>query len=123
MGPRRAPREPAVKVVLDVRVDSIAAGGDGVGRHEGLVVFAPRTAPGDVARVEGEQRDRFVRGRMLELLVPSDLRIEPPCEHYTRDRCGGCQIQHLRYPAQVEAKATIIRDALNRIGGLALDAP
>ena len=112
-----------MKAVLDVRVDSIAAGGDGVGRHEGLVVFAPRTAPGDVARVEGERRDRFVRGRMLELLVRSDLRIEPPCEHYTRDRCGGCQIQHLSYPAQVEAKATIIRDAMNRIGGLALDAP
>ena len=112
-----------MKAVLDVRVDSIAAGGDGVGRHEGLVVFTPRTAPGDVARVEGERRDRFLRGRMLELLVPSVLRIEPPCEHYVRDGCGGCQLQHLRYAAQVEAKAMIIRDAMNRIGGLALDAP
>ena len=101
---------------LDVRVESIAAGGDGVARHDGMVVFVPRTAPGDLARVDAERHDRLMRGRLVQLLEPSPLRIEPPCPHYTRDRCGGCQIQHLRYEAQVDAKAGIIRDTMMRIG-------
>ena len=110
--------------VIDLRVDSIAAGGDGVGRHGSVVVFVPRTAPGDVARVRVQPEGRLMRGRLLEIVEPSPQRVEPPCAHYVVDRCGGCQIQHLRYDdAQLGAKSGIIRDALNRIGKLAVDAP
>lgn len=108
---------------LDVRIDSIAAGGDGVGRHHGLVVFSPRTAPGDLVRVEGERRDRFMRGKLLEVLVASDQRVEPPCVHYARDRCGGCQVQHIEYGAQLDAKSGIIRDAMTRIGRTEVEKP
>ena len=110
---------------IDVRIDSIAAGGDGVARHEGMVVFAPRTAPGDLARVEARQQGRLMRGRLLEVLEPSGERVNPPCEHYTRDKCGGCQIQHLDYSrGQLPAKSRIIHDALTRIGKLGVpDAP
>lgn len=101
--------------VLELRVDSIAAGGDGVGRAEGLVVFVPRTAPGDLARVQVETSKRFARGRVVELVESSPMRIAPPCEHYTVDRCGGCQLQHVRYDAQLEVKRRIVADALHRI--------
>jgi len=99
-----------------LEIASIAAGGDGVGRTEGMVVFVPRTAPGDVARVRIARAKRFARGELLSLDEPSPARVEPPCPHYSIDRCGGCQIQHLSYDAQLAAKAVIIGDALRRIG-------
>ncbi|HEX7941353.1 MAG TPA: TRAM domain-containing protein, partial [Gemmatimonadaceae bacterium] len=97
-------------------IASIAAGGDGVGRTEGVVVFVPRTAPGDVARVRLARSKRFARGELLGLEAASPARVDPPCPHYTGDRCGGCQIQHLSYDAQLAAKRTIIGDSLRRIG-------
>jgi 23S rRNA (uracil1939-C5)-methyltransferase len=99
-----------------LEIASIAAGGDGVGRTEGMVVFVPRTAPGDVARVAVGRAKRFARGQLLSLDESSPSRVEPPCPHYTADRCGGCQIQHLSYEAQLAAKGVIIGDALRRIG-------
>lgn len=99
-----------------LEIASIAAGGDGVGRTEGIVVFVPRTAPGDVARVRIARARRFARGQLLSLEAPSPARVDPPCPHYTIDRCGGCQLQHLAYDAQLAAKSVIIGDALRRIG-------
>ena len=99
-----------------LEIASIASGGDGVGRAEGMVVFVPRTAPGDVARVRIARAKRFARGELLSLDHASPVRVDPPCPHYTMDRCGGCQIQHLSYAAQLAAKGVIISDALRRIG-------
>lgn len=100
----------------DVTIDRIAAGGDGIARAEGIVIFVPRTAPGDRARVRLNLRKRFARGTVEELLEPSPDRIEPPCHHYVVDKCGGCQLQHMSYAAQTSAKRGIIRDSLTRIG-------
>jgi 23S rRNA (uracil1939-C5)-methyltransferase len=99
-----------------VRIESIAAGGDGVGRTGGMVVFVPRAAPGDLldARISGKKT--FGRGTIVRIEEPSADRVDPPCPHYTRDKCGGCQIQHLSHDAQLRAKAGIIRDGLTRIG-------
>lgn len=108
---------------IDLRIESIAAGGDGVGRHNGMVVFVPRTAPGDLARVSAVQDGRLMRGKLLELLEPSPRRTDPPCQHYLIDRCGGCQLQHLLYEGQLDAKAGIIHDSLTRIGRVQLDKP
>lgn len=109
--------------IADVSIESIAAGGDGVARADGVVVFVPRAAPGDRARVRFETKKRFARGEIEEILIPSDTRVNPLCDHYRVDRCGGCQVQHMRYDAQLEAKAAIIRDSLARIGKRAVNAP
>jgi 23S rRNA (uracil1939-C5)-methyltransferase len=106
-----------------LEIGSIAAGGDGVGRTEGIVVFVPRTAPGDIARVRIAKAKRFARGQLLSLDAPSPVRVDPPCPHYTIDRCGGCQLQHLGYEAQVAAKSVIIGDALRRIGKRDVENP
>jgi 23S rRNA (uracil1939-C5)-methyltransferase len=100
----------------EIDIDSIAAGGDGVGRMDGLVAFVPRTAPGDRARIRYASGRRFARGEVLRLLRESPARTAPSCPHYSADRCGGCQLQHLAYPAQLEAKSHIIHDAFARIG-------
>ena len=101
-----------------LRIERIAAGGDGVARaDDGIVVFVPRTAPGDLVRARVRREKRLARGRPLAIVEPGPGRVEPPCPHYTRDRCGGCQLQHLAYDAQLAAKGRIIHDALRRIGG------
>lgn len=106
-----------------VEIDSVAAGGDGVGRTEGMVVFVPRTAPGDVARVRLATGKRFARGALESLDVASPLRVDPPCPHYVIDHCGGCQLQHLTYEAQLGVKGVIVGDALRRIGKRPVDDP
>lgn len=107
---------PALPRRVDVVVDSIAAGGDGVARVEGLVAFLPRTAPGDRGVAEVVQDGRLARGRLVTLETPGPGRTEPPCPHYTNDRCGGCQLQHLDAATQRAAKSRIVADALGRIG-------
>lgn len=102
--------------VVSVAIESIAAGGDGVGRTNGLVVFVPRTAPGDVVTTQISGKGHFARGPLRSIVTPSPVRIEPPCPHYTRDKCGGCQVQHMNYESQLAAKQMIVRDSLQRIG-------
>jgi 23S rRNA (uracil1939-C5)-methyltransferase len=109
--------------VVSVSIESIAAGGDGVGRNEGLVVFVPRTAPGDVVTAQISGRGHFARGSLRSVVNASPVRIEPPCHHYTRDRCGGCQLQHMTYESQLAAKTLIIRDSLQRIGKREVEPP
>ncbi len=102
--------------VISVEIESIAAGGDGVGRSNGLVVFVPRTAPGELVTARVSGRGSFARGTLRKIARASEERIEPPCPHYTVDRCGGCQIQHMSYASQLRAKERIVRDAIERIG-------
>ena len=113
----------AAEGLIELAVQSIAAGGDGVGRSEGLVVFVPRTAPGDVAMVNIESAKRFARGRLVSLITPSSQRVDPPCKHYRVDACGGCQLQHIRYSAQLEAKQGIVRDSITRIAKRSVEIP
>ena len=107
----------------EVTIDSIAAGGDGVGRADGRVVFVPRSAPGDVGVVEVAETGRFTRGEFRELRVASPQRVQPLCSHFVIDRCGGCQLQHLGYEAQLQAKSRIVRDAMQRIGRRDVELP
>lgn len=104
-------------------ITSIAAGGDGVARHEGMVVFVPRTAPGDRVRARLRAKGRFARGVLLSVEQPGPGRVAPACPHYERDRCGGCQLQHLSLEAQRAAKAQMVQDAFARIGKRAVPLP
>jgi 23S rRNA (uracil1939-C5)-methyltransferase len=108
---------------ITVTVESIAAGGDGVARAEGFVVFVPRSAPGDVGVVDIAMRGSFARAPFTELLSGSASRVHPPCPHYTIDKCGGCQLQHINYRAQLDAKSGIIRDSIVRIGKRQMEPP
>ncbi len=106
---------------LILRVTGLASGGDGVGRlADGRVVFVDGGVPGDrVELADLTARKKMAWARIGRLLEPSPDRIEPRCPHF--GPCGGCRWQHLRYEAQLDAKRTIVRDALERIGGLALE--
>jgi len=100
-----------------LRLDALATGGEAVGRHERMAVFAAGGCPGDEAEVEIiEVLPRFVRGVVRSVLSPSQDRVKPPCQHFSD--CGGCQLQHISYEAQVRHKTALVRDALAHVGGL-----
>jgi 23S rRNA (uracil1939-C5)-methyltransferase len=100
-----------------VTIESIAGGGDGVARVDGLTVFVPRSAPGDVAtiRLAARRAAHYARGEIVAFERPAPDRVAPRCRHYDGDRCGGCQLQHLAYGAQLEAKQRIVADALGHL--------
>jgi 23S rRNA (uracil1939-C5)-methyltransferase len=98
-------------------VDRLAAGGDGVGHIGAKVAFVARTAPGDEVEVEVcDERQTWCRARVVRLVRPGPDRTTPPCPSF--GACGGCDWQHLSYPAQLAAKRSIVEDALRRIGRL-----
>ncbi len=107
----------------EVEVTALAAGGDGVGRVDGMAVFIPRTAPGDRVLATLSHRGRFARGVVEQVLQPAPDRVDAPCIHFTRDACGGCQWQHLGIEAQRDAKATVVVDAFARIARLTVATP
>lgn len=99
--------------MIDLRIESLAFGGDGVGRHLGQAVFVPLTSPGDLVRCKIVQRKRrYLRAEVVEILEPGSDRCQPRCPVY--GRCGGCQWQHLTYPAQLQAKEKTLTDILRR---------
>ena len=103
---------------LELAIDSLAYGGNGVARLNGFVVFVRRGLPGDRVRARVTKVKRsFAEALTVDVLEPSPLRVEAPCEHYPA--CGGCRFQDLAYEAQVAAKEEQVADALRRIGGIA----
>src|ERR671933_2544350 len=101
---------------LELRIDSLAYGGNGVARANGFVVFVRRGLPGDtvLARVTKVKRNH-AEALAVEVVEPGAARVDAPCAHYPA--CGGCRFQDLAYDAQVEAKQEQVRQALRRIGG------
>ncbi len=103
---------------IEVSIDSLAYGGNGVGRLDGFVVFVRRGLPGDRVRARVTKVKRgFAEALATEVLDPSPQRVDAPCAHFPA--CGGCRFQDLDYAVQVAAKEAQIRDALVRIGGIA----
>ena len=105
---------------LLLTVEDLAAGGDGVAREEaGRVVFVPGALAGERVRARLTQAKRdFARAEVVTIEEPSPQRVEPECPLF--GACGGCQLQHLAYLAQVEAKAGWVGRALARLGQLPL---
>jgi 23S rRNA (uracil1939-C5)-methyltransferase len=102
---------------LSVTIDDLAFGGEGVGRADGYVVFVRGGVPGDRVSVRLDQaRSRFGRGTIEAIEIPSEHRVEAPCQYF--GRCGGCRLQHVDYQAQLSFKSKQVADALERIGGL-----
>ena len=96
-----------------LRIDSLAYGGNGVGRHEGKTVFVPYSAPGDLLRCRVvSAKKRYAEAELTELVEASGRRCQPHCPVF--GRCGGCQWQHLPYREQGLWKERIFRDTLMR---------
>jgi len=102
---------------LELTIDSLAYGGNGVARLNGFVVFVRRGLPGDTvrARVTNVKRNH-AEALAVEVVEAGAQRVDAPCAHYPA--CGGCRFQDRAYEAQAAAKAEQVADALRRIGRL-----
>ena len=102
-------------MTVELTVDRIVAGGDGLADLDGLKVFVPFSAPGERIRASLVTRKRdYAVARIDDIIEPSPLRVTPECPHF--GTCGGCQLQHLSYEGQLVAKKLIVNDALQRLG-------
>ncbi len=102
---------------LEVSVEKLVDGGDGLARHEGIPIFVPRSAPGDRLRVRlVERKSGYGRAEILEILTAGEGRREPPCPHF--ERCGGCDLQHLDEDVQLKARVQAVRETLRRLGNV-----
>ncbi|HKL48874.1 MAG TPA: 23S rRNA (uracil(1939)-C(5))-methyltransferase RlmD [Desulfuromonadales bacterium] len=103
-----------------INIDSLANGGNGVGRMDGKAVFVPFTAPGDRARITlVRQKKNYAEGELVDLVRPAVQRRPPACPVF--GRCGGCQWQHLAYAEQMQWKAEIFAQTLQRQAGVDAD--
>src|SRR5882724_13249458 len=101
---------------ITLEISDIAFGGEGVARLDDFVVFVPFVGVGEIVEAEvTEVKKRFARGRLLRVVESSLERVEPQCRYF--GDCGGCQYQHLAYPAQLRLKQKQIGDLFQRIGG------
>ena len=99
----------------EIEINSLGSSAEGVGRFKDFTVFVPYTLPGEKAEVLIEEvKKSYAKGRALQILRKSADRIAPKCAIY--DRCGGCQLQHLNYEAQLKIKRQQVIDAVTRIG-------
>jgi 23S rRNA (uracil1939-C5)-methyltransferase len=98
---------------FEVEIEKIVAGGDGLARHQGRVVFVPGTVPRERHRVRTvREKTDYVRAVSVEILESSPERRDPPCPYY--ESCGGCRLMHLRPQAQLEAKRRILLEGVER---------
>jgi 23S rRNA (uracil1939-C5)-methyltransferase len=98
-----------------IKIESVAFGGEGVGRIDNFVVFVPFSAPGDELEIEITQlKKKFIRGKILKIIKQSPLRVKPLCRYY--EKCGGCCYQHLGYQNQLEIKKKQVEESFWKIG-------
>jgi 23S rRNA (uracil1939-C5)-methyltransferase len=102
---------------LELDVDSLAFGGNGVARLDGFVVFVRRGLPGDRVRARVTKVKRsHAEALATEVLRPGPERVDAPCAHFPA--CGGCRFQDLAYEAQLAQKEMQVRDALQRLAAI-----
>ena len=102
--------------LVELYITDISAEGHGVGHLEGMVVFVPLSAPGDVLEVLLVKVNKnHAYGKIIKVQTPSADRIQNSCPVY--GKCGGCAFRHMSYAAELKAKLNIAANAVKRIGG------
>jgi tRNA/tmRNA/rRNA uracil-C5-methylase (TrmA/RlmC/RlmD family) len=100
---------------ITLTIHDVAFGGEGVGRVDEFVVFVPFVITGETVAAEiTEVKKSFARARLLRVITSASERVMPECKYY--GACGGCQYQHMDYPAQLRMKHKQIADLFERVG-------
>jgi len=101
--------------MIRIKIDDMTYGSEGIGRYNGIAVFVADSVPGDELKVKlTEIKKNFARGQIIEVISPSPDRVPPKCP--LANQCGGCQWQHISYPAQLKYKTKIVKETIERIG-------
>ena len=107
--------------IIQLNITAMSSEGSGIGRYEGLAVFVPMTAIGDICKVKIlKVKSNCAFGKAEEIITPSEDRIHPDCPAFSK--CGGCVYRHISYGAECKIKKQRVEDAIRRIGGVDLSA-
>ena len=99
---------------IELRIDSLGSEGQGVGRYEGMAVFVPFALPNELVKAHIiKVAKNYAVGKLIKVIEPSKVRREPRCSSFTR--CGGCNLMHMDYAAQLEYKRGLVENAFARI--------
>ncbi|MBV8818269.1 MAG: class I SAM-dependent RNA methyltransferase, partial [Acidobacteriaceae bacterium] len=105
---------------LELHIEKLVYGGDGLARSDGRVVLTPFVLPGETVTAEVRRaKNDLLRGDLRQVLHPSEARIEPSCPYFFR--CGGCHYQHAPASYQASQKIAILREVLRRVGHVEFD--
>ena len=105
---------------LDVQIEKLVYGGEGLARVDGQVLLVPFVLPGERVTVTVERvKTGLLCGSLLNIAEAAPQRITPACEYFAN--CGGCHYQHAQYPLQLEQKREILWETLQRLGGIAYE--
>jgi 23S rRNA (uracil1939-C5)-methyltransferase len=119
---KRAPRKENTNHVVEVGIEKILPGGLGLAHLDNKTILVELAVAGDQLRVKiNRVQGKVAFASIVEIIKPSPLRIEPPCPYF--GRCGGCDMQQMNYETQLNVKAEIVRDCLQRIARLKLQDP
>ena len=119
---RRAAERLALLEEVEVTIEKLVMGGEGLARYDGIPIFVPRSVPGDRLRVRlTQRRPDYARAEIVEVLDPGPGRRQPPCPHF--DRCGGCDLQQIDDELQPRLKAAAVAETLRRLGRLEMPPP
>ena len=107
---------------MNVKIEKLVYGGDGLAHADNATIFVPFVLPGEEVEIDPAQRKKkFIRGRVVRVLSPSAERIASACPYF--QNCGGCHYQHMPYAAQLRYKESIVRETLRRIGKIEWNEP
>lgn len=99
---------------IELCIDSLGSEGQGVGRYEGMAVFVPFALPNELVKAHIiKVAKNYAVGKLIKVIEPSKVRREPRCSSFTR--CGGCNLMHMDYAAQLEYKRGLVENAFARI--------
>ncbi len=105
------------KDLIELKIEKLTYGGEGLGRFEGITVFVPDTAPGDKIKAEiVSMKKNMAKAFISEIIEPSKHRVKSFCS--LANACGGCQWQHISYDEQLRAKKIIIEENMQKIAGI-----
>ncbi len=106
-----------INETVNIKIDDLAMGGEGVGKSNGITVFVADSVPGDELKIKlVELKKNFIRGVIVDIIKPSPDRVALKCP--LAKTCGGCQWQHISYPVQLKYKTKIVKETLRRLGKL-----
>ena len=108
--------------LVTVTCERLGSNGEGVAKAEGITLFVPNLLPGERALVKVlAVKDKIAYGKVEELYTPAEQRVRPACGVF--GKCGGCQLQHLRYRYQLLFKTDLVKNTLKKIGGITAEVP
>ncbi len=106
--------------IIKLTFDDLSYGGESVGHYKGFAVFVPGGIPGEKAEIEIIQKKKsYARGKLKKIIVTSETRINPRCKVF--EQCGGCQLQHINYQAQLQHKKKTVEDLLKKIAHINIE--